>query len=98
MGIRVKQRTPYRWIEGLIWGLLSCGWLWVAPVLAAPTDETVLIGSITVNPMANNRRAVTLQGKTRTVTTYNGQDSFGREIVANGLFWRMTPGRLMSCT
>jgi len=53
-------------------------------LLAAPVDEVIPIGSITVNPMANNRRAVILQGKTKTVTTYNGLDSFGRSICGQG--------------
>jgi len=65
-------------------GLLVCGWLWAAEAIATPVNEAIPIGSITVNPMANNRRAVTLQGKTRTVTTYNGQDSFGRAICGQG--------------
>jgi hypothetical protein len=49
-------------------------------VLAAPADEVIPIGSITINPMANNRRAVILQGKTKNVTAYQGQDSFGRSL------------------
>lgn len=78
------ESTPNRWIKGLLWGLLGCGWVWTAPVLAAPVDEAIPIGSITINPMANNRRAVTLQGKTKTVTVYTGQDSFGRAICGQG--------------
>ena len=67
-----------------MWGLTAGGWLWAALVLAAPADLAIPIGSITINPMANNRRVVTLQGKTKTVTTYNGLDSFGRSICGQG--------------
>ena len=84
MGAGSTQRTPYRWRRGLVWGLLSCGWLWVTLVLAASSDEVVPIGSITINPMANNRRAMILQGKTKAVNVYEGQDSFGRAICGQG--------------
>lgn len=60
--------------------------------------EVIPIGSITINPMANNRRAVILQGKTKTVNAYQGQDSFGERSVAKGLFWKMTQDRLTSST
>ena len=87
-------RTPHRWIGGLVCGLLGCGWVWGVPVLAGPADETITIGSIIANPMANNRRAVTLQGKTKTVTTHNGQDSFGRGIFGQGFILEDDTGSL----
>jgi hypothetical protein len=68
----------------LVWGLLGYGWLWAALVLAAPADEAIPIGSITINPMANNRRAVILQGKAKTVTAYQGQDGMGRSLCGQG--------------
>jgi hypothetical protein len=85
---------PYRWIGGLVWGLLGCGWLWAALVLAAPADETTAIGSITINPMANNHRAVILQGKTKTVNAYHGYDSFGRSICGQGFILADESGSL----
>jgi hypothetical protein len=85
---------PNRWIGGLVWGLLGCGWLWAALVLAAPVDEAIPIGSITVNPMANNHRAVILQGKTRTVNAYHGYDSFGRSICGQGFILEDETGSL----
>jgi len=85
---------PYRWIGGVMSGLLVCGWLWVAGAVAAPVDEGIPIGSITVNPMANNRRAVILQGKTKTVNTYHGQDSFGRSICGQGFILTDETGSL----
>ena len=85
---------PYRWIGGLMLGLLVCGWLWVAGAVAAPVDGVIAIGSITVNPMANNRRAVILQGKTKTVNTYHGQDSFGRSICGQGFILADETGSL----
>jgi hypothetical protein len=63
-------------------------------VLAAPADVVIPIGSITVNPMANNRRAVILQGKTKTVTTYQGQDSFGRSLCGQGFILEDETGSL----
>ena len=75
-------------------GLLVCGWLWVAGAVAAPVDEVIPIGTITVNPMANNRRAVILHGKTKTVTTYHGQDSFGRSICGQGFILADDTGSL----
>lgn len=77
-----------------MWGLLGCGWLWAALVLAAPADEVIPIGSIAINPMANNRRAVILQGKTKTVNTYQGQDSFGRAICGQGFILEDETGSL----
>lgn len=65
-------------------GFLVCGWLWAAGVVAAPVDEVTPIGSIVVNPMANNRRAVILKGKTKTLTSYQGRDGFGRYICGQG--------------
>jgi hypothetical protein len=44
--------------------------------------------------MANNRRAVILQGKTKTVTTYNGLDSFGRSICGQGFMLEDDTGSL----
>jgi hypothetical protein len=44
--------------------------------------------------MANNRRAVILQGKTRTVTTYNGLVSFGRAICGQGFILEDDTGSL----
>lgn len=86
--------APYRWIGGLAWWLLACGWLWVAPVLASPADEVIPIGSITINPMANNRRSVTLQGKAKTVEVYEGQDSFGRTLCGQGFILTDDTGSL----
>ena len=65
-------------------GLVGCGWIWAALVLGAPADEVIPIGSITINPMANNRRAVILHGKTKDVIAYQGQDSFGRSLCGQG--------------
>jgi hypothetical protein len=59
---------------------VSCGWLWAALVLAEPADQTVPIGSIIVNPMANNRRAVILLGKAKEAVSYKGIDSIGRSL------------------
>jgi len=86
--------APYRWRGGLVWGLLGCGWLWAALVLAAPADEAIPIGSITINPMANNRRAVILQGKAKDVSAYQGQDSFGRSLCGQGFILEDTTGSL----
>jgi hypothetical protein len=83
-----------RWIGGLVCGLVACGWLWATLLLAAPVDEVIPIGSITVNPMANNRRAVILQGKTKAVNTYHGQDSFGRSICGQGFILTDDTGSL----
>ena len=77
-----------------MWGLLGCVWLWAALALAAPVDGVTPIGSITVNPMANNRRAVILQGKTKTVNTYQGQDSFGRSLCGQGFILEDETGSL----
>ena len=86
--------APYRWRGRLVWGLLVCGWLWAALVLAAPADEVIPIGSITINPKANNRRAVILQGKTKNVTAYQGQDSFGRSLCGQGFILADETGSL----
>jgi hypothetical protein len=94
MGVGATQRTLYRWIGGLAWGLLCCGWLWAALAFVAPADEVIPIGSITVNPMANNRRAVILQGKTKTVNAYHGQDSFGRSLCGQGFILEDETGSL----
>jgi hypothetical protein len=84
----------YRWIGRLLCGFIGCGWLWAALLFAAPADEFIPIGSITVNPMANNRRAVILHGKTKTVSTYQGQDSFGRSICGQGFILEDDTGSL----
>ena len=42
------------------------------------------IGSITVNVSANNRRAVVLQGRTKRVVGYEGQDNFGHTLCGQG--------------
>ena len=77
-----------------MWGLLGCGWLWAALVLAAPADGVIPIGSITINPMANNRRAVILQGKTKDVNAYHGYDSFGRSLCGQGFILADETGSL----
>ena len=77
-----------------MWGLLGCGWLWAALVLAAPADGVIPIGSITVNPMANNRRAVILQGKAKDVKAYQGEDSFGRSLCGQGFILEDDTGSL----
>jgi hypothetical protein len=94
MGVGITQRGPYRLLGGLVWGLLGCGWLWAAPVLAAPADEVIPIGSITINFMANNRRAVIFQGKTKNVSAYQGQDSFGRSLCSQGFILEDETGSL----
>ena len=97
---RVKWQDPTmipalsRWRGGLVWGLLACGWLWAAPVLAAPADGAISIGSITINPMANNRRAVILEGKAKDVATYQGEDSFGRLLCGLGFMLEDDTGSL----
>jgi hypothetical protein len=63
-------------------------------VFAAPADEVIPIGAITVNPMANNRRAVMLHGKTKKLNTYQGQDSFGRSICGQGFILEDETGSL----
>jgi len=70
----------FRWRRGLVWGLVGCGWLWAPLVLASSGDATIPIGSITINPMANNRRAVVLLGKAKDTLTYQGVDSLGRSL------------------
>ena len=94
MRVGATQRTSVGWSGGLVWGLLGCGWLWAALVLAAPADEVIPIGSITVNPMANNRRAVILQGTTKNVRAYQGQDSFGRSLCGQGFILTDDTGSL----
>jgi hypothetical protein len=86
--------APYRWIGGLACWLLGCGWLWAALVLASPADEVIPIGSITINPMANNRRAVTLKGKAKTVEAYEGQDNFGHALCGQGFILADDTGSL----
>ena len=94
MSVGATQRTSVRWSGGLAWGLLGCGGLWAALVLAAPADEVIPIGSITVNPMANNRRAVILQGTTKNVSAYQGKDSFGRSLCGQGFILTDDTGSL----
>jgi hypothetical protein len=81
-------------MEGLVWGLLSCGWVWTIPALAAPADEIIPIGSMTINPKANNRRVVILQGKTEDVHAYQGQDSYGRSLCGQGFMLADETGSL----
>jgi len=69
-----------RWRRRFVWGVVGCGWLWAALVLAAPADQAVPIGSITINPMANNRRVVTLLGKVKDSLVYQGTDNLGRSL------------------
>ena len=83
-----------RWIGGLVCGLVGCGWLWATLVFAAPVDGVISIGSITVNPMANNRRAVILQGKTKDVIAYQGEDGFGRSLCGQGFILADDTGSL----
>ena len=61
---------------------------------AAPADETIPIGTTTVNPMANNRRMVILQGNTKGVATYQGQDSFGYSLCGQGFMLEDETGSL----
>jgi hypothetical protein len=63
-------------------------------MVAAPVDGIISIGSITVNPMANNRRAVILHGKTKTLTSYHGEDSFGRSICGQAFILEDESGSL----
>ena len=63
-------------------------------MLAAPADEAIPIGSITINLMANNHRAVILQGKTKTVNAYHGYDSFGRSLCGQGFILADETGSL----
>jgi hypothetical protein len=69
-----------RWKRRFVWGLVGCGWLWAALVFAEPADKAVHIRSITINPMANNRRAVVLLGKAKDTVTYEGVDNLGRSL------------------
>ncbi|MDE3042008.1 MAG: hypothetical protein KGJ82_15740 [Nitrospirota bacterium] len=94
MGVGTTQRTPHRWRGGQVWELLGSGWLWAALVFAAPVEEVIPIGSVTINPMANNRRAVILQGKTKTVSVYQGQDSLGRSLCGQGFILEDETGSL----
>lgn len=83
-----------RWKGSLVWGLLGCGWLWATLVLAAPADEAIPIGSITINPMANNRRAVVLLGKAKDVAAYEGVDGFGKPLCGQGFILEDESGSL----
>ena len=75
-------------------GLVACGWLWAALVLAAPADEVIPISTITVNPMANNRRAVILLGKARDSVAYEGADNFGRSLCGQAFILEDETGSL----
>jgi hypothetical protein len=86
--------APHQWIGGLACWLLGCGWLWATLVLASPADEVIPIGSITITPMANNRRAVTLKGKAKTVEVYEGQDNFGHALCGQGFILADDTGSL----
>ena len=94
MGVGTTQRRPYRLLGGLVWGLLGCGWLWVALAVAAPADEVIPIGSITINPMANNRRAVILLGKVKDTLAYQGVDSLGRSLCGQSFILEDETGSL----
>jgi hypothetical protein len=83
-----------RWRRWFVWGLVGCGWLWAAPVLAAPADEASPIGSITINPMANNRRAVILLGKVKDAVTYQGEDGLGRSLCGQAFILEDETGSL----
>lgn len=86
--------APYLWIGGLAGWVLGYGWLWAALVLASPADAVIPIGSISINPAANNRRAVTLQGKAKTVEIYEGEDGFGRKLCGQGFILEDETGSL----
>ncbi len=94
MRVGATPRTAIRWRGRLVWGLLGCGWVWAALVLAAPADEAIPISSITINPMANNRRAVILQGRAKIAIAYQGQDSFGRSLCGQGFILEDDTGSL----
>ncbi len=71
----------------ILGGLLGCCCTWAVlqlPAWSGPQDETTAIGTITVNPGANNRRAVILQGRTSAVSEYRGEDSLGRTLCGQG--------------
>lgn len=44
---------------------------------ASNADEPISIGSVTVNPQANNRRAVLFKGKASDIRVISGADPFG---------------------
>ena len=83
-----------RWKGRFVWGLVGCGWLWAALVLAAPADQAIPIGSITINPMANNRRAVILLGKVKDTLAYQGVDSLGRSLCGQSFILEDETGSL----
>ena len=83
-----------RWKRRFVWGLVGCGWLWAALVLAAPADRAIPIGSITINPMANNRRAVILLGKVKDTLAYQGVDSLGRSLCGQSFILEDETGSL----
>jgi hypothetical protein len=83
-----------RWKRRFVWGLVGCGWLWAALVLAAPADQAIPIGSITINPMANNRRAVILLGKVKDTLAYQGVDSLGRSLCGQSFILEDETGSL----
>ena len=45
--------------------------------VASATDDPISIGSITVNPQANNRRAVVLKGTAKEIRAAHGTDPLG---------------------
>lgn len=45
--------------------------------MASATDDPISIGSITVNPQANNRRAVVLKGTAKEIRAAHGTDPLG---------------------
>jgi hypothetical protein len=63
-------------------------------VLAAPADQAIPIGSITINPMANNRRAVILLGKVKDTLAYQGVDSLGRLLCGQSFILEDETGSL----
>lgn len=85
---------PCQWIGGLLCGLVAYGWLGTAPVYAAPGDTILPITSITSSPMANNRRAVIIQGTAKDVSAYEGRDGYGRPICGQGFILEDETGSL----
>ena len=45
--------------------------------IASAGDDPIPIGSITVNPQANNRRAVVLKGTAKEIRAVSGSDQYG---------------------
>lgn len=78
------RNVGYRKKNVLLWILLGACLLSSWPARSAPVDEVTPIEAVTVNPAANNRRAVILQGNAKAVSVYRGEDSFGRTICGQG--------------